>query len=144
MTPAEHHQLADYVRAVGYDMNLSGWTIRVKREPAQPNAGADVMVYRARWIAELRVADRFFSESHAEQRELIVHELLHVHLDRMDTAYNCVEELIGTPAFTVLSSAYRTAEELSIDALTTILAPIMPLPSWDEADAVTDYVDAHP
>lgn len=135
MSKRDRAELERYVRAIADELELRDWTIAIADDPCDDETeGTADCVYGQR---HLTIAlHRHFRERHPfDQRETIVHELIHAHtkvcwqMVQLDLA-----ELIGKPAYYVFCDSFRRAMEYSIDALSKAIARHMPVIEWPSAD----------
>ncbi len=130
MTDDQHESLTTYVGTLREALGLRDWAIEVKRRPAGEDTSAQIAcVYGQRW-AHLRVDEHWWDNAPEDQREHIVHELLHCHMDPMDTLVCSLEGTLGSGSFAVAHSAHRTAMEFAIDGIARAVASFLPLPPW--------------
>lgn len=73
-----------------------------------------------------------FRERPAEsQRETVVHELVHAHLDFCwKMVQTDLGDALGKPVYYVFCDSYRRAMEYAVDALAKTIAKDMPLIEW--------------
>jgi hypothetical protein len=109
-------------------MGLRDWTVRLEHGPAEDG---DCMA-SVRPIEGRRHATVWLSRSWADltadaKRHALVHELLHCHhAPAADVVRLACGRTMGQPAYDVLFSAFRNAEEYAVDGLADVLAPLMP------------------
>ena len=134
--PAPIAVVDGYLRQLADRIGLKDWIIAVDRgEPVLPGALASVCVVDGRKLAIVRLASGLAGCPAPEQRYVLVHELVHCHLDGTHRAIDAVKEVIGTAAFTLLEAQHRLAVELATDAVAEVLAPSLPLPPWCGSEA---------
>jgi hypothetical protein len=84
---------------------------------------------------KLFLGDAFFDLPADQQRETVVHELLHAHLRPLFEVYFDLDELLGKAVWEVVARWHNAAEETVVDGLAKALARHFPLPpDADEAD----------
>lgn len=111
-----------YVRELADRMQLRDWTISVvPNEPPGEKALADILRTKGRRDARLRLSEQFLRESEEEQRDTIVHELIHMHGAVVDSFL--VDKLNDD------WQTFSTLREYETDALAAAVASLMPLPS---------------
>lgn len=111
-------------------LGLRDWKIiyKVCEEPAK-DAEADIAPHHGK-IAHLRLNKSFFTFSPEYQRNVICHELLHIHLMGIDDCVLSTRESLGGAAYSVLDNMYNEACENTVQSLSHLLEGILPLPSW--------------
>lgn len=70
----------------------------------------------------------FFKEDCYQQRHYVVHELLHLHIDRLWKHITKLEPILGQLAFSLYAEAARSDMEEVVDALTYVFEAQCPLP----------------
>jgi hypothetical protein len=132
VTAAEQETLGKYVRLIADRIGLRDWSLEVRPEPPnEVSALATCEPVFGRKLAVLRVCDRFRSLTAAEQREIVVHELLHCHLAAAADAVRLdLPHVVPDHTFQVFWSSYERAVEYAVDGLTAAVAPHLPLISW--------------
>jgi hypothetical protein len=131
MTKRDRAALGRYVRWVADHMELRDWTLTLGYDECEDHLEASAhCTYGQRHLA-IEFNERFRSRPAADQRETVVHELVHAHLD---VCWKMVQtdlaEALGKPVYYVFCDSYRRAMEYSVDALSKTIAPHMPLIDW--------------
>jgi hypothetical protein len=136
MTDAQHTQLSTYVRTLADMFGLRDSVIVIKRdESCKESCLLDIVNIPGRKFWEIRQSPAFWARSVEEQREDIVHELLHVHMNptleyvRIDLYENRV---IGYELYGLLCDAMVRTLELGVDGVTHAIAHYFPLPEWNQ------------
>jgi hypothetical protein len=118
-----------YARTIADDLWLRDWTIILKDEPPDDGSAATINLTNGRKLAHLFLAYDFFDNSAEDQRETLIHELLHCHFG--EAGFVVEEESSGE-----VHRAFIRALEYGIDAVAEAFAPLMPVPSpgfgWPE------------
>ena len=129
MTPKQKKSLIRYISAVGKEYGLTGWQMGLSFD-AHDAVAAEVSCVYGRRIAHLAVSPDFLDFTPEEQRQVIVHEMTHIHLDQMQTLiHDLLPEVMGKPAFDAFIAGYRQAMEHATDAIADAIAPTFPL--WE-------------
>jgi len=130
MTAAERKRLARYIRTVANTLGLHDWRLDIQEdEPDTKEAWASVSCTYGRRIAQMWLSHGFELLDPAEQRHVIVHELLHIHFDRaLSLAESSLPGLLGVGAYSVYLASLRENLEHGVDAVADALAPAFPLP----------------
>lgn len=123
----------EYLRVLQPLLGLQQWTITVEEEPpASKDHLASNWRYAHSWNAHIRFADRHFTSPPEEQRITAIHELLHLHtMDLHAAVDNTLEWLDHTPREWARERLDHEHEKV-IDALSRVLAPLMPLPNQQQ------------
>lgn len=131
MKKRDRRALAAYIRSVADAMGLRDWEIRLSDDWAKDDVAATIRAAHGRKFAKVSVARGFRNESPEDQRDTIVHELIHLHLEpAADMVYRDLEKLLGRPADAVFTNAFDRNLEYGIDGLACALARHMPLIQW--------------
>lgn len=109
-------------------MRLSHWHIEVPDVEPETDAWADVVRLQHAQDAVIRLSDQHFDNTPEQQRETIVHELLHCHLRDLIGVPQMIKQEISLPLFAALGDRISHEEECLVDALAQLLAPLLPLP----------------
>lgn len=133
LSAARRRALAAYICAVRDAMRLHAWDITVLDEPAkEPNSIIEVAPHGARHHGTMRLGS-FFDENRSEQRQSIVHELVHlIQADLFEFFQDGAAHQVLRPAALEWIAERAFAEmEIHADATARLLAPHVPLPpAW--------------
>jgi hypothetical protein len=115
-----------YIRSTADEMGLRDWEIRLSDEPAREGKGASVGCVFGRKFA-----------SPEDQRDTIVHELIHLHLEpASDMVYRDLEKILGRPADAAFTNGFDRQLEYAIDGLAGALAQHTPLIEWPKGPSL--------
>lgn len=118
----------EYTRQIAVAMGLGGWHIEQSADPASEGCLAEIEPTYGQRHAKLSLCAEWDTLPPEEQRDTIVHELVHVHLASLtQLAYDLVQEL-DPSAVKVAQAALNLAEEYVVDAMAGAWSPYMPLP----------------
>lgn len=110
-------------------MLLGHWTLHFSREaPDNDEAAASIRAYEVRNVATVKLGEGWYAGSREARRHYAVHELLHLHLVRLDYTTGDFEHVTDEYAWRLLWRAYHRQMELTVDGLADVLAPLLPLP----------------
>lgn len=120
--------LEAYVAACLPILNLGNWKVTILNDVAPEDRYADIEPNDQAQTANLRVGNLFWAQKPEEQRLTIVHELIHLHLCRLDQAVDRLEPVLGSAAWAPWAGVYEDAYERATDSIAEILAPHLDLP----------------
>jgi hypothetical protein len=127
--PDRYAALETYVAACLPVLNLSNWKVTILTDVAPEDRYADIEPNDQAQTANLRVGNLFWAQKAEEQRLTIVHELIHLHLCRLDQTVDRLEPVLGSAAWVPWAAVYEDVYERATDAIAEILAPQVDLPS---------------
>lgn len=133
MTNSQMRSLGRYVSDIAQMLGLDDWKITVHaEEPGDAIDGSDaiasVSCTYGRKIASLRLGKDFLNSPPEEQRHVLVHELIHVHMwGVLALVRTTLPKMLGESAYDVLLTALTQQDEHATDALATAVAPMLPL-----------------
>lgn len=108
---------------------LGHWRLDFPREaPTNADAAASVQAMERRNIATIRLGEGWYAASREAQRQYAVHELLHLHLARLDFAIGDFARVTDDQSYGIIRTAVSRHLELTVDGLADVLAPLLPLP----------------
>ena len=126
-TPAARSSVSAYVSMLASMMALKDYDIRIEfSDSSDSSAFARVMPWPDQKRATLLLDTMFLSASPDDQRQTLVHELVHCHLFNVSAAPGPVSSHLDPVLADVLSSLVFTEVERATDALADALAPFMP------------------
>lgn len=122
-------ELATYINETAAALGLADWHFTIEAEPAKEGTYAQVNPVMGQRRAWLRFAVEVFDQSAERLREVIVHELMHCHVDRMDTAFHAaVDAGLGPQAEAVAVANWESVLEDAVDNIATAIAMFLPVP----------------
>lgn len=126
--PDRDKLLQGYIDAVAAVMLLRDW--RITFDPAvHPDDDAEAEVNtNDGCVAMLYVHSVFWAKTPSEQREIIVHELGHLHTSRLRDAVVLLERAVPETSFKVFRAMLSDADEHAVQMFARILAPAIQLP----------------
>ena len=127
--PDRYAALETYVAACLPVLNLGNWKVTILTDVAPEDRYADIEPNDQAQTANLRVGNLFWAQKPDEQRLTIVHELIHLHLCRLDQTVDRLEPVLGSAAWAPWAAVYEDVYERATDAIAEILAPQVDLPS---------------
>jgi hypothetical protein len=130
VTAKTYRSLARYVDAIAADFGLRDWEITILDEtPDSATAIASCEAVFGRRVAHLRFSHAFFHSPPEDQRNTVIHELLHAHLAATDQAVEDHVGLLGSESRVIARNTYNTTREYAVDALAAAIADKYPL--WE-------------
>jgi hypothetical protein len=127
--PDRYAALETYVAGCLPVLNLGNWKVTILTDVAPEDRYADIEPNDQAQIANLRVGNLFWAQKPEEQRLTIVHELIHLHLCRLDQTVDRLEPVLGSAAWAPWAAVYEDVYERATDAIAEILATQVDLPS---------------
>lgn len=127
----EKHRIfwSHYLRWLADKMALQDWTVGIAVDAAEDGANATVHRSRGRKMAMVALKpDWETNYSPEEQRQTLVHELLHCHVMGCDILLADARENHKKSWMMHLELNIGVQQEYAIDAIAQVLAPFLPLP----------------
>ena len=128
--PDKYAALEAYVAACLPALNLNNWKVTILTDVAPEDRYADIEPNDQAQTASLRVGNLFWTQKPDDQRLTIVHELLHLHLCRLDQTVDRLEPVLGSAAWAPWAAVYEDVYERATDAIAEVLAPQVDLPNF--------------
>ena len=138
MTSAVWDALPGYVLDLAWRLRLRDWTIKLQHTPTDESdpendtaVSAKIRCVYGRKLATLVLCIDFAELPLEDQRHTLVHELLHCHLDWLDSVVkNGIPEIFGKLTEGLLTANLHERIEFTVDALADGFAPLLPMPPW--------------
>lgn len=139
MTEDQWVYLDGYLQGLAERLALGGWRVTLSRDPCEPDDRADAKSFlrNAANATTVYLAANFADQPANEQRETLVHELIHAHFNRQDRVVDMYEDYVPRIVWDTIHKQYRETQDVGIESLAWVIAPYMPpceLPKG-EADA---------
>ena len=126
--------LGAYLAELQAALLLSHWRVAVAQDASDVDAWADISVTsQAAFTAEMRMSHDFWRQEPDRQREVLIHELLHLNAHQADSVVDNLEKPLGELAWAVFSPQYEDATERTVDHMAKVLAQFLPLPEFPKA-----------
>ena len=130
-TQKRRRALEDYLRSTQHVLGLSHWVIDVDWSQHPKGSWAEIIRWPNQQRATLTVGELFLPADPVEQRNTVVHELVHVVLFNLhDMATRVVEELPDA-ASRLAETLLNDEVERTTDTIAAIVETLVPLPHWD-------------
>lgn len=122
-----------YVDHLKAFMRLQDWTVTVTdHAPENPDHVASIDPFYGRQVAAICLSRGFTTATPEEQRQTIVHELLHLHTNRTKNVFYRIIEGRTEGWLRLGAEFHNEATEYTTDIIADILAPFLPLPMFAE------------
>lgn len=122
--------LRGYVLMLQDPLHLLDWNVEVLTLlPDDPDISACIRTTVGRKQAAILVADRFFETPPEEQRQTIVHELLHLHTNLALDVFRMIQQARTEGWLALGAIMHENAIEHTTDALADVIAPFLALPA---------------
>ena len=120
-----------YLRLLAGMIGLADWDIAVEIKADMTSAWwATCEVPSGKSFAQIEVSPSLFKESAEEQRQVMVHELVHAHLFPLVWSWESAVKELGPRARKVANEVWNERSERACDDLARVIAPTLPLPPW--------------
>lgn len=130
MTERQSLSLARYIRNCADRLGLRDWKIGLDDAPCDDHADASVYVIREIHTAHVQVSSEFLTLTPERQRQVIAHEMAHVHMGAdIDYLKVVLPALVGQVAWAPIEAALTTMHEQGIDGVSIGMAFALPL--WE-------------
>ncbi len=126
-----------YLRAAADALGLKDWRITFDPQPTtEEDTYAEIDATEDRH-ASVQLCATFATLPARQQREIIVHELCHLHTTRLRTIAEdlAASESTGTKSF--ILKTIENADEHAVESFAQLLAPQLPLPAFSRAPRVS-------
>lgn len=112
-----------YLRCLADKMGLRDWTVGIDDDPPDDNHRAEASCAYGRKHIWIQVSESFLDCKEEDQRQTLVHELLHCHFAAM---HHVLCRSLGQAD---VFEAYKLAMEYGVDGIAEEWAKHLPLPS---------------
>ena len=107
-------------------VGLAEWKITVAADAAAEDAWADIEPHSTDPRATLRIGSSFEEQSANRQREILTHELMHLHVHALDRYTSSLEESHGRIWYGGWYPGYEALIEQACERLAQVFAPQLP------------------
>lgn len=122
--------LEAYVASIQEALNVRHWEVTVTREASDVEAWADIDPHSQANTATLRVSHDFWEQKPERQREVLIHECLHLVTCRHDQVVENLEDALGKIAWATFEKQHDDAAERVVDHVARVIARWIPLPAF--------------
>lgn len=130
MTEAEWKVAEDYVRVIANMIGLRDWSYSVDREPPREGAEAEIFCLHGRKLAAIRFAWNFRTKPMRDQKETVVHELLHCHTSGMDYTTEMLKDMLHPDAWKMFQQSFTMQMEHCVEGICIPFAALLPDIPW--------------
>lgn len=138
MTNAEFGVLGKYLRSMANEMGLRDWYFQLMHGPPinfdgseDKSAGARIETFWGKRVAHVWVCSDFKELKPDRQRQFICHELVHCHVDHLDSLTdNKLRDHMGEQYWQGWHQGFYLSFENAIDAIAQAWADKLPLIKW--------------
>ena len=121
----------EYLNGLQELLHVSHWKVVIDwEENCHNTCDGQLAVTTGRYSATLWLHNNFFTLPLVDQRRVLVHELLHIHTDKILSSAAAGFKQLSKDTKAVVTRLTREAEEYTVDALSEVLAQFVPLPPW--------------
>jgi hypothetical protein len=126
MTDDRKQKWLPYVRKLADMMNLKDWTIKISDDPPD-NSNFEASCYcpEGQRLCTIHFSESFLNNKPEQQRETIVHELQHCHMEPFKRS---VQKIAGIQEWNIL----EVLMEYCVDDTASYVAKLFPLPEKKE------------
>jgi hypothetical protein len=129
LNDADHAYWTAYARTLADGIGLKDWETVIRHDtPDDSNAAAAMITITGRRIVWIKLGNGFFADTPENQRHYMLHELVHVHTDDIDTAIWQAKDVITSDAFTLLEKVVKDRIEFATDVIASSVGHAFPLP----------------
>ncbi len=129
LTPEQTTALQAWIDAAVPVLRLSHWHVLAESgDPDDADCFAQSFIRDNSDAARIRLGAAFWEDDAEGRRRTLVHELLHCHLYRSRAHTGDLADRLGSEAATLAREMRDRLEELAIEQLVWIIAPLLPLP----------------
>lgn len=126
----QRDKVREYLKKNKDSLNLRQWNIKVSDDLPPDDSWADIEVSQNLWSATIRLSNDFFKEDPEHQREILAHELCHVHYSSLERLVETLEKILGDQGYKILESLWDIESERAADSIAVPLGRLLPLPNF--------------
>lgn len=126
------NRMRAYVATLQPLLRIQHWAITVGNNEPSDGALADNCCYMRQYRNDIHFSDRFFGKSPEQQRETVVHELLHVVVEHWYRSTRAAFQGLSSTSQEWAIERNEHEMEMCVDSLAKILAPHLPLPPTEQ------------
>lgn len=120
-------QVLQYLCDLQKEMYLGHFQLMLSRAHADDDCHAQIFPTPGRFVATIKLGHDFYEMTPEDQRETLVHELLHLYLSVPDGIWG-MNEALNETTYLVLREAMHMQIEYATDHIARVLSKFMSLP----------------
>lgn len=128
ISPKSRREIGKYARQLADLLGLRDWTINLMHEFADDTADASILTVYGQKVANVYLAEDWESFSPERQRSVMIHELLHCHINAVREPVDHIQDIVGTMVYQPLFNSVTQRLEFAVDGITLAIAQYYPLP----------------
>lgn len=131
MKRKEQKALIRYIRWMANELGLRDWTLRFDWEPCEEDCLAAVFPCEQRKLATIQFSERFLDLAPEQQRNAVIHELLHCHhVGASDMVRLDLLKHLAQSTYDVFWGGFKRQIEYMTDGIATAIEDKYPLIDW--------------
>lgn len=145
MTDDQYRVLVNYIRDIADVIGLKDWQFVLERKPAEDFNIASTEIWGDSVTASVFIGPLFWKYGPRMQREVLVHELIHWHTDKLyKAAREPLRISLGHQAYDVALASLKQNHELAVDAIAAAWARFLPLINWTSTEPIYGGYEPQP
>ena len=127
--------LTAYIRKMADLVGLKDWTITFDAESwTEGDNNATCVIHYAQRLAKVAICSDFDEYTRDEQRQTLVHELIHCHADTWSgfVDNDLIQNLTTGDTQKAFRSVNNRMMEMLVDNIASAIAELLPLPPWSQ------------
>lgn len=122
--------LQEYVQSLRQHMLLNDWAVTYDPHDSPDDDDEAQISTNDGLEATLVIHPAFWLKTPEEQREILTHELCHLHTDRTRSTWHRLSDHFRPDVYETFAGVFSDADEHTCQIFTRILAPLLPLPRF--------------
>lgn len=123
MSRVDFEAIKDYIGEIAEQIGLRDWDLILNTTPCEDPANrATCNPTYGQKRAMLTLCKDFATIADDDKRQVIIHELIHCHLDAIDTACRNVRNQLGEMVYPVWAESVKDAIEWATDGIASAIA----------------------
>jgi len=125
---------SDYVASLLPPLRLQTWRVSIARELAEVDEWIDARTFIEfkYQTARISLTEKFLGLDSTEQREILTHELVHLHTHRFKHFADKLAEHLSPQARELAEDRIYDLMEHEVEELSRVIAPFLPLPDVED------------
>lgn len=130
LSKLQHAQLLTYIRLVQGCLNLNEWALTLKTDHTGTEKEGEIFFDEAYRTACVHVCPTFFKKTKEEQRGIIVHELTHLLMSRVQDIGEDMSAKMGKSERKFIRTQFMNGLEYGVEMSSRLLCHLVPLPQF--------------